>query len=276
MNYTFFQNVGERRREFLNDIIKQGYDAYLYKTSKTPIFIRLSQNYKSITIAFIDIKNDIKYYIECLTNSDELVFKYFENEQFIDLMIDQIFHSHSLKMINSKSFLSYFKRERGNLLFKQNYNWETIEYAGLLIRHKFYHQRYTDFGTSNYIITILGSPIYFSPYHKKPFEFEFFHSDRTHFKHIFPKELLLDVDLNNYDGNQLIDLILEKAFQHFFDNKEFVVMNYDEFYYGKKSFSLPKELNDTVHVYSIDSLKFYTSDEDETIARAMKQGVLSE
>lgn len=262
MNYNYLRNISERRKEFLNDVIKQGYDAYLYKTNNTYIFISLTHNYKTISIVFTDIKSETKYYIECLTNTDEFVFKFFENEQLIDLIIDEVYQSHSLKMINSNSFLNYFKKERGNLLFKQNYNWETIEYAGLLIRHKFYHLRYSDFGTSNYIITILGNPIYFSPYNKKPFEFEFFHSERTHFRHIYPADLFIDVDLNNYDGNHLIDLILERAFNYFFDNKEFVVMNYDEFYYGRRSFTIPKELLENIHVFSIESLKFYMPEDE--------------
>jgi len=262
MPYNLVQSPTDRRKEFLNDIIKQGYDAYLFKTTSSYILISLTHKYKTIAISFLDTETDTKYYIECVTSSDEFSFKFFENEHLIDSILDQIYHSHSLKMINSNSFLNYFKKERGNMLFKQNYNWETIEYAGLLIRHKFYYSKTNEFAASNYIITILGNPIYFSPYIKKPFELEFFHSEKTNFRHIYPSDLFFDVDLNSYDGNYLIDLIMQRAFKYFFDSKEFVVMNYDELYYGKRSFAIPVELQENIHVFSIDTLKFYIPGND--------------
>lgn len=270
MNYNYLRNISERRKGFLNDVINQGYDAYLYKTHDSYILISLTHSYKSISIVFTDAKTNIKYYIECLTNADEYVFNFYENEQMIDLIVDEIYQSHSLKMINCHSFCNYFKKERGNLLFKQNHHWETIDYAGLLIRHKFYHLRYSDFSTSNYVVTILGNPVYFSPYKKKPFEFEFFRSETTQFRHIYPVEMFMDIELEHYDGNNLIDLILERAFNYFFDGKEFVVMNYDEIYYGRRSFSIPEELLESIHVFSQDSLKFYTAEEGKQFALNLK------
>jgi hypothetical protein len=247
--YVFANDVVHNQAIVVNiDAGSESKSQYIYN------FIEVISTYRKLEakIAYFYRYEDFPNY--------ELKFDFYGQEEIVDRIINDISFKHQkyYKLLNKKCYVRHFLKLETSI-FEHNNVPEIIRFIGLYIRHSHYHHRYSDFGTNAFKVSIIGNPNIISPFIKRPLEFDFFHSWTTKFFYNSHSELYLGYDLDNYYGPDLVELILEKAFSYFFDNKNYVVENYDEHidYMGSSKVVLPNVLNEITYHLSAKQLEFY-------------------
>lgn len=256
-----------KRDAFLTQIIIDDYACYVYKSlgnKEKYIIIRYESNYQYFgafdrkrAIFFSDNSDVFESRIYFSDDNNSIEFDYSENTDNIDKLLSDIDVDFCLKLLDVHGFIRHFHK-LSKRICEVNNSWETINYLGLLIRHQYYYRRYSDFGFDNYKISILGNPIYISPYKKIPFEFDFFDGGRTHFWHFFPREEFNETELKDYSAESFTEFVLEKAFGHFFDKKKYLAVNYDDIVnFGYSNIVLPKDIEENSFLLSVNHFDFY-------------------
>lgn len=215
--------------------------------------IKLDGNYvNEIQISFSYKNSAYKLYYEKNSTSTVLLWK--NDKELIINIIESIDITKCLLLLNKYDFVENFINNH-NKIFNLNTSWEEIEYAGLFIRHKFYNSRYSDFGYKNYYLSISCNTRYLSPYSKEPIEFDFFHHERTNvwFKH--PSNFFDHILVDNFMDEELVRLIFQICFDHFFDRKKWVSLNYDDVFEIFNGF-LPTKLKWFICRLSFKNFKF--------------------
>ncbi len=258
------------------------WDYRRHETEYTLFFVKNNYRVKEVEIIYQNNNITIPF-----NKIDEIFTTKIIDTYFLKY-IEDIDERKHCKIINFNIFLNYFKVkeeelkfsyycqycDKFNLLYQTNEEWSSIEYAGIIIRHKYYRSRYSDFGSDNWKITAIGNPIYFSPYLKKPIEMDVFDSERTNIKHIYP---------SNYKPKEQTQNIMEDflaiVFEHFFENKDYVALNLDDnidLKYSNNNNMYEKSFSEIIKYHMGNQIKIYALDKKNSFEYYIKNQSLEE
>jgi len=258
--------------DFLRKIILEDYSCQIFKNVAVynhSIIIRndldvqwINRNrYKilELTDTLHGVVINLAYYIDH-KRDNYIEFEFNGNFEEVEKIIECISSEfgYCYKLLNQECYIRHFLKIKPGI-YNGNSLPEIINFVGLNIRHKRHNHRYSDFGTDAYTVSIIGDLNYFSPYEKTPIEIDFFHGERTKLFHVYPDRLLDGIDFGNYSDDSIVELLLAKAFAHFFNQKKYIVCNFDEYshYSQRTDIVLPQNLDGRIFWLSAKFLTLY-------------------